>query len=262
MHGIDFVEYLPPAGVPVVVTLHLPLSWYKPEIFVLRRPDTYLVCVSESQKRLGAPSSSNCRVIGNGVRLDRYKPYAEKGNYVVALGRICPEKGFHVAVKAANAARIPLVLAGQVFGYKAHVDYFETVLRPRLVPPHRFIGPVGGNQKAELLARARCLVVPSLVAETSCLVAMEALASGTPVVAFRRGAMSEVVEHGCTGFLVDTPQQLADAIVAAGELDPAACRLRAERYFSADKMITAYLSLYEEITSAARGAVPAYQEAA
>jgi len=245
MHGIDFLQYLPDPGVPIVVTLHLPLAWYPAEIFSLSRPNTHLVCVSESQKKLGASGASCFRVIPNGVRVHRNCLAWQKGNYAVALGRICPEKGFHIALDAASAAGIPLVLAGQVFAYEAHQQYFEQMIQPRLSVRHRFIGPVGGHRKNELLAGARCLVVPSLVDETSSLVAMEAMASGTPVVAFRRGALREIVEDGYTGFLVDTPAEMTQAIVDARELSSSLCRERAEQRFSAERMISKYLSLYE-----------------
>lgn len=252
MHGIDFLEYLPPAGVPLLVTLHLPLSWYADRAFLLSRPDTHLVCVSEVQRKNGPAIANACRVIRNGIRLEHYHPAWEKGNYVLALGRICPEKGFHLAFDAASEAGIPLILAGQVFAYETHQQYFEAMIRPRLTARHRFIGPVGGHRKSELLAGARCLLVPSLVDETSSLVAMEALACGTPVVAFRRGALAEIIEHGCTGFLVDTPAQLPQAIVDAGRLSSSLCRERAERMFSASRMIQDYFALYVELAASSK----------
>jgi glycosyltransferase involved in cell wall biosynthesis len=252
MHGIDFLEYLPPAGVPVVVTLHLPLSWYPARAFSLARSNSYLVCVSESQKHKGLSAAARCRVIRNGIRVEDYDPASEKGNYVVALGRICEEKGFHIALDAASDARIPLVLAGQVFTYEAHQEYFEAMIQPRLAGTHRFIGPVGRRRKNDLLAGARCLLVPSLVDETSSLVAMEALACGTPVVAFRRGALTEIVENGCTGFLVDSPEQMAQAILDAGQLSSSLCRERAERNFSAACMVRDYFSLYESLALVSR----------
>jgi glycosyltransferase involved in cell wall biosynthesis len=249
LHGIDFLEYLPPAGLPVVVTLHLPPPWYPSQAFRLDRPETYLVCVSESQRRQCSPWSAPEAVIPNGIRLEELEAEWKKGSYVVALGRICPEKGFDLALEAAEKAAVPLVLAGTVFGYKTHQDYFDNVLRPRLVPPHRYIGAVAGSRKQKLLAGARCLLIPSLVSETSSLVAMEAMACGTPVVAFRRGALPEIVTHGRTGLLVDTVQEMADAIHAAGELSPSLCREHAETHFSAARMTERYFQLYRRIAA-------------
>ncbi len=247
MHGIDFLEYLPAAGVPVVVSLHLPLSWYPPRAFSLGRPETELVCVSESQKHRHPASANSCRVIRNGIDLDQYHPASKQDGYVVALGRICPEKGFHIAMDAAAEAGFPLILAGQVFAYGEHQEYFETMIRPRLNGRHRFVGLVGSYQKNELLAGARCLVVPSLVDETSSLVAMEALACGTPVVAFRRGALAEIVEDGCTGFLVESSAEMVQAIRDAGSLSSCLCRSHAEQNFGAQRMIREYFSLYESL---------------
>lgn len=247
LHGVDFFDYLPEPGPPVVITLHLPPAWYPSEVFRLTRPDTHLICVSNSQLRECPPGAQIHRVIDNGVHLDRYRPARTKGRYVVALGRICPEKGFHLALDAATHCGLPLILAGTVFGYAAHQEYFQAMIRPRLSGRHRFVGAVGRLRKRELLAGARCLVLPSLVSETSSLVAMEAMASGTPVVAFRRGALEEIIEHGRTGFLVDTPEELSDAIEASRDLSSSLCRERAEAAFSAEKMIREYLALYREV---------------
>ena len=215
----------------------------------MSRPDTYLICVSNSQRRECRPHAQIEMVIPNGIRLSGLAVTQEKRNYVVALGRVCPEKAFHLAVDAADKAGIPLVLAGTVFGYTAHQNYFRDVLAPKLHSPHRFIGAVGGYRKRELLASARCLLVTSTVSETSSLVAMEAMACGTPVIAFRCGALPELVQHGRTGFLVDTPDEMADAIAAAGELSPRLCREHAEKNFSADRMAERYFDLYRAVSA-------------
>jgi glycosyltransferase involved in cell wall biosynthesis len=104
-----------------------------------------------------------------------------------------------------------------------------------------------------LLNEARCLLVPSTVQETSCLVAMEALACGTPVIAFPSGALVEIVEHGRTGFLVESGAQMAEAIQATVDIDPEACRSAAQARFSSLKMIERYLDAYDRIVSAAEG---------
>ena len=104
------------------------------------------------------------------------------------------------------------------------------------------------------LGHARCLLVPSQTPETSSLVAMEALACGTPVIAFRAGALAEIVEHGRTGFLVDSTEQMADAILRADSIDPIECRRVAVDRFSADTMTARYLARYQRMVAARRSA--------
>jgi glycosyltransferase involved in cell wall biosynthesis len=249
MHSLDFHAYLPPPGPPVLVTLHLPLSWYPEAIFRQTRPDTWLQCVSASQERGCSDAASVLPHIENGVSLDRFKTAVRRRSYALALGRICPEKGFHIALDAAAEADTPVLLAGQIFPYRDHETYFAREIVPRLDGRRRrFIGPVGMPRKRRLLAGARCLLVPSLVQETSSLVAMEALACGTPVIAFPSGALPDIVENGRTGFLVNDQHEMAQAIRAAGEIDPETCRRAARERFSAVRMVAQYLNLYERLT--------------
>jgi glycosyltransferase involved in cell wall biosynthesis len=228
------------------VTLHLPPDWYPPDIFRPTRPDTWLQCVSASQLRNCPPSPALLPHIDNGVPLEDFETCVGKRNYALALGRICPEKGFHLALDAAAEAGSPLILAGEIFHYREHEAYFQQELLPRLDHrSRRFIGPAGLARKRRLLTGARCLLAPSLVPETSSLVAMEALACGTPVVAFPSGALPEIVEHGRTGFLVEGAREMAQAIRHVHEIRPEACRAAARERFSAERMIGQYLSLYQ-----------------
>ncbi len=248
MHSLDFHEYMPAPEVPVLATLHLPADWYPERIFRLERRDFYLNCVSASQRR-ACPPSPFLSVIPNGIDVGRLTSRLTKRGYALALGRICPEKGFHFALEAAKEASSDLLLAGEVFAYKSHQEYFHGEIAPRLDERRRFIGPVGFERKKHLLNEARCLLVTSSVAETSSLVAMEALAAGTPVIAFASGALPEVIEHGKTGYLVRNAREMADAIAAVDRLDPEECRATARRRFSADVMVERYFHLYRNMLS-------------
>lgn len=252
MHGLDFYSYLPAPGPPVLATLHLPLDWYPPEALAPDREETWVNGVSESQMRDAPPGPRLLPPIANGVpvaRLGAVQP--RKGRFALTLARVCPEKGLHLALDAARAAKAPMLLAGEVFPYPAHQSYFHGEILPRLNRQCRYLGPVGFARKRRLVAAALCLLVPSLVAETSSLVAMEAAACGTPVIAFRNGALPEVVEDGRTGFLVDDVDGMAEAIRRVDRINPATCRETARRRFSTGRMAAAYIDRYRMLTRVA-----------
>jgi len=244
MHSLDFYTYLPSGRIPMLATLHLPPDWYPEDVYRLSRPNSWIHGVSAAQTRDCPPAANLLSPIQNGVDCERLAIELSKGNFALALGRICPEKGLHLALDAASAAGIPLMLAGEVFRYQEHEQYFHDEIVPRLTSRHRFLGPAGFRKKRRLLTQAKCLLVPSLVAETSSLVAMEAFACGTPVIAFRNGALPEVIEDGRTGFLVDDERQMGEAIRAVGLLDPEVCRHAARERFSAERMTRRYLERY------------------
>lgn len=254
MHGVDFFEYLPPPGVPVLVTLHLPVHWYPENIFHLERPRTYLHCVSARQRGCCPLSTILLPDIENGVPLDLLELRHARRNFAVTMGRICPEKGFHHALEAARRAQTPLLLAGEIFRDEAHENYFKNEIAPRLDGLRRFIGPIGFRRKRRLLSSARCLLAPSLAPETSSLVAMESLACGTPVIAFRASAIADIVEDGKTGFLVGDEGEMAEAIHASRSLDREVCRQVARERFSHMSMIQKYFSIYERLVTEARAA--------
>lgn len=252
MHGLDFHQYLPPAGVPVLVTLHLPPDWYPDWIFGLNRPQTYLHCVSQSQARSCPADAQLLPVIENGVPVDRLEAKHAKRKFALALARICPEKGVHCALEAAHIADIPMIVAGQLFPYAWHKQYYDEEVVPRLDNRRRFIGPIGFTRKRRLLSAAQCLLVPSLVPETSSLVTMEALACGTPVIGFPAGALPEIIEHGKTGFIVENEREMALAIKETAKLDPEACREAARTRFSLDRTVQRYFDVYERLIALAQ----------
>jgi glycosyltransferase involved in cell wall biosynthesis len=252
LHGIDFHAYLPPPGPPALVTLHLPPSWYPPEALRPARPCTWLHGVSASQHAalLEAGAQPLLPPVRNGVPVEALGSARHaRRSFALVLGRICPEKGQHFALGAARAAGVPLLMGGAIYPYPAHERYFAEEVAPLLDGRRRFLGPVGFARKRRLLAAARCVLVPSTAPETSSLVAMEAAACGTPVVAFPSGALPETVEHGRTGFLVPDAAGMAEAIGRVGVLDPAAIRCAARERFSETRMASEYLALFRRLAA-------------
>lgn len=249
LHGLNFAKCLPPQDVPVLATLHMPVTYYPAESFSLTRPRTFLQCVSSSQQRSFPAAARLLDPIENGVPFTGGQTPLAARKFCLALGRICPEKGFHFAIAAAERARTPLLLGGPVFKFKTYQEYFAKEIAPKCNGFTRFIGPVNRSRKQDLLSAAKCVLIPSVVPETSSLVAMEAFACGTPVVAFRSGALTEIVEHGRTGFLVNDEKEMADAISNVGALDIDACLEAARNRFSVERMVQQYFDLYRTITT-------------
>ncbi len=254
LHGVDFDAYMPPPGPPVLVTLHLPPEWYPVDALHPARASTWLHGVSLSQDvalRRIANHVGILAPIPNGVDTAAFGRIRHaRRSFLLMLGRICLEKGQHIALDAATIARVPLLLAGEVFPYEAHRSYFQKEIVPRLGDGRRWIGPAGFTRKRRLLAAARCVLIPSLAPETSSLVAMEAIASGTPVIAFPSGALPDIVQDGVTGFIVHDAKEMAAAIREVERIDSAVCRCVAREQFSVHDMTGAYLRLYRQLAHA------------
>jgi glycosyltransferase involved in cell wall biosynthesis len=244
-------------NISVLATLHLPRSFYRAEWFAQLPSNLVFNCVSEAQARSFA-DIPGMAVVQNGIALEHFPLTQKKAEYLLWLGRICEEKGTQVAIETAVRTGMRLILAGQIYPFSYHQRYFENCVRPQLESSRSqftFIDTPTFEQKRELLRHARALLVPSLCEETSSLVAMEAMACGTPVIAFRRGGIAEVVSHGETGFLVDTPEEMAEAVRQASAINPFACRSRVTALFSHLRMADDYQRLYARI--AAQGSTAA-----
>jgi glycosyltransferase involved in cell wall biosynthesis len=258
--GGSFWQRAREVSIPVLATLHLPRSVYWRRAFDAVSVNVYFNCVSQSQLLSFMDVPHMLGVVANGIRIEDFPaPTGSEGKYLLWIGRICEEKGTHTAIEVAQRAGLPLVIAGGVYRFSYHQNYFEREIWPRLDDAGiRRVEPPSFDEKLKLLAGARALLVTSSVEETSSLVAMEAMACGTPVVALRRGALPEIVNSGTTGFLADTTGEMVSAIARVGELDPIACRTHVEKNFSSVRMADSYERIYAHVVeSAAKATITA-----
>ncbi len=237
---------LAPAA-PLVITIHTPLFPMKRD-YLLSFPKVHLVTVSAFQQRQleGHP---RLHLIPHGLNLADYPFKADKEDFLLFLGRIYPDKGLHTAIRLAREAGVRLVIAGPVF--EPDRPYFDQRIRDHIDGGQIvYLGPAHHARKVDLMRRAKALVLPLEVDETFGLAMIEAMACGTPVLAYDRGAVPEVVAQGETGFAVPTYEQLRDCLPRLTDLDPQRCREHVERNFSLDHMVKAYLRLYDNLGSA------------
>jgi glycosyltransferase involved in cell wall biosynthesis len=227
----------------------LPRSFYSRELFVNIPANVRFNCVSDSQAHSFEDIEQVIGVAPNGVALDRFDPNYGPRVGLLWLGRICEEKGPHIALEVAKLAGEQITIAGQVYPFSYHQEFFQGRVVPQLrrSPEARFIDSPSLAQKRSLLREARALLITSRVDETSSLVAMEAAASGTPVIALRRGALPEVVKEGVTGFLVDSVEEASGAIRELDRISPSCCVRHARANFSSARMAQSYAALYAEL---------------
>ncbi|MFI6737921.1 glycosyltransferase [Nonomuraea sp. NPDC050451] len=272
----DHVEVVGPAvlsafgGPPVLHTLHWDLRKH-PAFYGAFPPSIAVNGVSESQLAR-APDALRAASLGavylaspladRDLRVDR-------GEYLMVMGRICGLKGQHVAARICQKLGLPLVLAGPVSGrntpaeldvvvqnpyhplnshpdVRYHLDQVSRYLDGDLV---RWVGAVGGEARDQLYAAARAALFPIQWDEPGGTAVVEALALGVPPVGLRRGCLPEIIDHGRTGFLADSEEELAEWVRRVDEIDPEECRREARRRFSPAVMAERYLELYEATTA-------------
>ncbi len=235
---------LAPAA-PLVITIHTPLFPMKRD-YLLSFPKVHLVTVSAFQQRQleGHP---RLHLIPHGLNLADYPFQAAKEDFLLFLGRIYPDKGLHTAIRLAREAGTRLIIAGPVF--EPDRLYFDEQIRAQIDGDRIvYVGAADHARKVDLMRRARGLVLPLEVDETFGLAMIEAMACGTPVLAYNRGAVAEVVVQGETGFAVKNYEELRESLGGLAALDPYRCREQVARSFSRDRMVTAYLDLYGQMS--------------
>ena len=246
-HFFKFASALP---TPVLATLHLPPALYGPDSFSDVTDNLSFNCVSHSQSHSFAHLPRMTGVVENGIDLARFPFSAANRGYLLWMGRICEEKGTHIAIDVAEQAGIPLIIAGQVYPFSYHQQYFAREVAPRIERARvriQFIQKPSFTEKLNLLQNALALLIPALIDETSSLVAMEAMACGTPVIAFRRGALPEVIADEQTGFIVDSADAMVEATKRVHDINPEQCRARVESLFGSRRMAADYENLYHRI---------------
>jgi glycosyltransferase involved in cell wall biosynthesis len=205
-----------------------------------------VVSISDSQRE-PLPEINWQGTVYHGLPRDQYRLHTEEGKYLAFLGRISPEKRVDRAIEIASLSGVPLKIAAKV----DPVDrkYFESTIEPLLDNPLvEFIGEIGYPEKEEFLGKALALLFPIDWPEPFGLVMIEAMACGTPVIAYPRGSVPEIIEEGRTGFLVNDEQSAARAVEHVAKLSREECRRRFEERFSATRMAKDYLAVYKGLT--------------
>jgi glycosyltransferase involved in cell wall biosynthesis len=216
-----------------------------------------VVSISDSQ-RLPLPEANWQRTVPHGLPENLYRFHGEPGQYLAFLGRISPEKRVDRAIEIARECGIPLKIAAKVD--RVDQEYFNAAIRPLLSDPLvEYLGEIDDREKEPFLGNALALLFPIDWPEPFGLVMIESLACGTPVIAYRRGSVPEVLEEGVTGFMVQNQAEALEAVRKVESLSRRRCREVFEQRFSASRMVGEYLSIYREQIHAvdARRAVPA-----
>lgn len=238
--GLAFTRLDGPRWVYTIHHPHLPslsefYNWY---------PGVEFVAISNYQKR--NETLKRIRTIHHGIDLSQYHLQTHKAGYLTFLGRIAPVKGVHNAIKIAKCSGIPLKIAGEI--QPLFREYFETCIRPHL--DGKFIEYVGEADlalKNELLGKSIAMLFPIEWNEPFGLVLVEAMATGTPVIAFPGGSVSEIVSDGVSGFVCDGVESAVARLRDAQAIRPATIRAYAQQHFSVERMVQDYLSLYREL---------------
>jgi glycosyltransferase involved in cell wall biosynthesis len=239
---------------PVVHTVHGPLGGEPGLLYSTLTsvvPEVGLISLSMNQRK-PLPDLNWVANCPNALELDVYPVHPHKGDYLLFLGRMSPEKGCHRAIEVAKEADMPLLIAGKMQD-QAEKEFFEAQVRPKLGYGIEYLGEVDQGKKVDLLQNARVTLFPIEWEEPFGLVMIESMACGTPVVATRWGAVPEVIDDGRTGVIVDHYREMAGVIERASELDPLDCRRYVEERFSSERMVRDYEDAYAKAleTSAA-----------
>ena len=240
---------------PIVHTLHGQFTPSTAAFYVRHAHKAVLVGISRTQLRSAPPELDPFEVIPNPIDVSAWRLRERKDDYVLWIGRMTPEKGPHRAIAAAQAADVPLVLAGVI--QPGRQAFFDREIAPHIDGDRvRFVGEVGGAEKRSLFARARGLLMPIRWEEPFGMVMVEAMACGTPVIAFAEGAARELVVDGTTGFLVEDERAMAGAIGRLSSIAARDCRAWVAAHCDVDVVAGAYERIYRSVASPRARQIP------
>ena len=234
---------------PFITTLHGRLDLPEHQPVFTTFSSMPVISISNSQRR-PVPQAGWVKTIYHGLPADLLTPKPVRPSYLAFLGRISPEKSVDRAIRIAERCGLPIKIAAKVD--KADRDYFEEQIRPLMSLPFvEYLGEINDAQKPEFLSGAIALLVPIDWPEPFGLVMIEAMACGTPVIAFNRGSVPEIVEDGLTGFIVEDETSAVGAVGQLSTLSREGVRARFEERFTARRMANEYLAVYRQLAEAA-----------
>jgi glycosyltransferase involved in cell wall biosynthesis len=230
---------------PVLHTVHGPLDSVGGDVYeqiaqVSRRVGLISISINQRRPKPDLPWVANCP---NALDFSLYPVKPHRGDYLLFLGRMSPDKGCHRAIDVAVTAGLPLKIAGKRREL-LELEYFEQYVRPHLSSQIEYLGEVTHGEKVELLQDARATLFPIEWEEPFGLVMVESMACGTPVVATRHGAVPEVIEDGVSGIIVDDYREMVGALERADTLDPLEIRHISEVHYAPERMVADYLGAY------------------
>ncbi|HKC14366.1 MAG TPA: glycosyltransferase family 4 protein [Patescibacteria group bacterium] len=228
---------------PVIVTLHGPVTPTKRKLYEMF-DNPYYVSISKSQVKY-FPNINLAGTVYNGLPMENY-PFENKDKgYLLFVGRISKLKGVHYAIQVAEALDLPLIIAAKLDTRDLY--YFKRYIKPKLTDKIQWVGEVGEKERNELMASALCLLNPITWKEPFGLTMIEAMACGSPVVAFNRGSIPEVIENGKTGFIVRDVGEMISAVKRIKEIQREDCREFSLNNFSAKVMADRYEEIYYSV---------------
>ena len=227
------------ATTPVIATLHNPIAdWLEPMYRTHARPN--LVTISKAQ--ITVPGLNYLDTVYNGLPMEHYPFSMDHDGYLLFVGRISLQKGVHTAIRVAQETQLPLIIAAKLD--PVDQEYFETEVQPHLSDTIRWIGEVDEKERNHLMSRAYALVHAVTWPEPFGLTLIEAMACGAPVIAAPMGSIPEIVEHGRTGFVAATVEEMVEAVEKLPRISRVACRQHALTKFNAGRMTEHYERLY------------------